>query len=532
MKKLLLILCLIQFAYPQKWIMPYVGAWDLNMTGITGGANAANYGNTLYRQINYGDTIAVHRIMFNAGQPDSNGVYDSTETWDGTYQRTSDLLYYRMKPFNDTVHQAGQAISICFFLGNDESMKAVRNRPSTLIANMMRFVQRHQYDGVDIDWEPPVAADTAYMRIFFSLLADSVHSYNQYAFPTRPMIISAYWFSLYGFWASVQNYIDRMNFGNYDWANGNYWGFIPSNSPAYSTEIQVGTSSYLPSSARLARIVDSLSIPRSKVGLGMALGGGWMWRGGTYPDGQGVNSLNKLWTGSPSATNAPTRANTTEWAYEYLKRTFLDNTPANIQYDTPTKTPFYVSDNSGSATDTLIAYEDTTTVQWHIKVAKDSSFGGLMLWYETGQHLSATYFPSATDRNPFMTAVYRNFVNYDLDADSIFAVVSGSGQTNYVSTQLSTPFTVSVLSELGVAISGVSVTFSIYSYPASATGQSLTTTSTTTNGSGLATTTLTLGDKAGTYVVRATANLTESPLSFTSTATVVPAPNRRSPFRE
>jgi len=115
--------------------------------------------------------------------------------------------------------------------------------------------------------------------------------------------------------------------------------------------------------------------------------------------------------------------------------------------------------------------------------------------------------------------------------DSSIAVTSGNNQSAYVGYAVANPYVVTVTDNYGFAVPNVSVTFSIYSVPTDAVGYSITTTTTTTNSSGQASTILTMGDKTGSYVVRATANLTESPLSFTSTATAIPTPGRRVPFR-
>lgn len=107
---------------------------------------------------------------------------------------------------------------------------------------------------------------------------------------------------------------------------------------------------------------------------------------------------------------------------------------------------------------------------------------------------------------------------YEWVASSL-AVASGDGQSAPTGATLA-PFTVTITDFFGNPIPGVSVTFAIASVPSGAVGYSLSTTTVTTNASGQASTTLTLGDKPGTYsVTAASAGLTGSPLAFTSTAT-------------
>ncbi|MCC5913385.1 MAG: Ig-like domain-containing protein [Balneolaceae bacterium] len=89
--------------------------------------------------------------------------------------------------------------------------------------------------------------------------------------------------------------------------------------------------------------------------------------------------------------------------------------------------------------------------------------------------------------------------------DNVTAV-SGSSQSNTVGSTLSDPFVVEVTDAFGNTISDVSVSFSVSSSPSGASGQSVSPTSADTDGNGRASTTLTLGDRPGEYVVTAEAN--------------------------
>jgi uncharacterized protein affecting Mg2+/Co2+ transport len=105
------------------------------------------------------------------------------------------------------------------------------------------------------------------------------------------------------------------------------------------------------------------------------------------------------------------------------------------------------------------------------------------------------------------------------------ALTSGNGQSATINTTLS-PFVVTVTDAGGNPVQGVSVTWSITGTPSGATGQSLSSTSSTSDANGQASTTLTLGNKVGTYTVQAlSTGLTGSPITFTATATVGAAAN-------
>lgn len=103
---------------------------------------------------------------------------------------------------------------------------------------------------------------------------------------------------------------------------------------------------------------------------------------------------------------------------------------------------------------------------------------------------------------------------------SAISLVSGNSQTGTINSSLS-PFVVKVVDVGGNPDSGVAVNFSIAAVPIGATGQSMSTINPVLTGSdGQASTTLTLGNKAGSYTVDASSGaLLGSPVSFAATAT-------------
>jgi hypothetical protein len=81
------------------------------------------------------------------------------------------------------------------------------------------------------------------------------------------------------------------------------------------------------------------------------------------------------------------------------------------------------------------------------------------------------------------------------------------------------PFLVRVVDAGNNPVSGITVSFAITSIPTGATGQSLSTASMISDADGLTTTTLTIGNLTGTYIVQASAvGLSNSPLNYTVTA--------------
>ncbi len=114
-------------------------------------------------------------------------------------------------------------------------------------------------------------------------------------------------------------------------------------------------------------------------------------------------------------------------------------------------------------------------------------------------------------------------VTVNVGAPYRIVYVSGSGQFGFSGTTLSFPFVVRVEDYDGNPVPNIEINWTLDDWPSGASGQSLSDYNSLTNTTGEATTTLTLGDKAGIYNVSA-ANLTLSlvgePVLFNASATI------------
>ncbi len=104
------------------------------------------------------------------------------------------------------------------------------------------------------------------------------------------------------------------------------------------------------------------------------------------------------------------------------------------------------------------------------------------------------------------------------DPDGI-VIISGNNQQGLILTPLVNPFIVEVQDNQGNPVSGVIVHFAITETPSGATGQSISNAFGTTNSNGRTTTTLTPGNKGGTYRVNASIPGTDE-VTFTATVPV------------
>ena len=145
------------------------------------------------------------------------------------------------------------------------------------------------------------------------------------------------------------------------------------------------------------------------------------------------------------------------------------------------------------------------------------------------RHLGATFILTATGQTSGLVATTTftdAWPKYDM------TIVSGDSQSADVGSVLA-PFVVLLKKqEKGedhpVPQSGVTVTWAIITVPTGATGHSLTATSTSTDSDGKTSSTLTLGNKPGTYEIEATWATGSTSVTFTATAPL-PVPTLLSP---
>lgn len=132
--------------------------------------------------------------------------------------------------------------------------------------------------------------------------------------------------------------------------------------------------------------------------------------------------------------------------------------------------------------------------------------------FSSGVWSGNVYITQATT-STVLTASYGSTVSnsgsFAVSADSrikFLTITGGNNQSGTVNTQLPNALSLKVVDPFNNPLSNVGVNFAITSYPPGAIGQTLSTASVTSNGSGNVSTSLTLGRKAGTYVVSGSLN--------------------------
>ncbi|MDB6023167.1 MAG: hypothetical protein JWQ04_3024, partial [Pedosphaera sp.] len=305
-------------------------------------------------------------------------------------------------------HAAGKKVLIC--LGGASSESGFQGATSvanltTFIGNVTNFMSTWGYDGVDVDWEPLIAADASqYTNLIkglrtalngFSqqkLLTAAAGAYSDYRDPPA---------TEYHIFASLQSQFDQINIMTYD-LSGPYGGWVTwFNSPVYDGGYRFpSTGVLLPSvDGAVSNFLAGGVAPR-KLGIGIAFYG-YVWTGGsgTTPSG-GVRLPRQAWT-----TNAPT---VTMPAYSTIIGSYYQS---NLYHWDTNAQAAYLSISPTSPA--FISYDDQHTCQVKVSYARNHGLGGVMVW-----ELTEDYFPTqpAGQQAPLLQALKQSLSTPGLTA--------------------------------------------------------------------------------------------------------------------
>ncbi|MDD5464725.1 MAG: hypothetical protein PHP73_00005 [Candidatus Omnitrophica bacterium] len=168
-----------------------------------------------------------------------------------------------------------------------------------------------------------------------------------------------------------------------------------------------------------------------------------------------------------------------------------------------------------SATFGIASVPSGATGQSLSVVSASSDVNGQISTILTTGDLAGTYAVSATSAG--LTGSPLSFTSNVL-APTAMSKISGDNPLGKKVTEILAPFVIQVVDATSTPIPNVTVNFTIASAPGGATGQALSAAQAVTDSTGQASTSLTLGDKTGTYTV------TASYLSYTQTFTVTANP--------
>lgn len=235
---------------------------------------------------------------------------------------------------------------------------------STFVSNLVGFMQSRGYDGIDIDWETLTASDAVQYSNFIIALRNELNKISP-----RPLLTAATAWqpAIFG---TLSGYFDEINIMSYD-MSGAWPGWVTwHNSAVYDGGVKfLSTGAAVPSINTMVNSFKASGIPAAKLGIGMDFYG-YVWSGGNGTTTGGVTAPDQSWTTDPSVqSNVP---------YYSIMDQYSQS--GSRKWDSGAQAAYLSIDNSGSASDKFISYDDEATAQAKVDYIKNNGLGGLIIW--------------------------------------------------------------------------------------------------------------------------------------------------------
>jgi chitinase len=285
---------------------------------------------------------------------------------DGTLSTYTEMIDADL---NYQVHLGGKQILVSLGgWGNSTAFADVTGDASlrsTLISNIISFIQQNDYDGVDIDWEfPSSLADRENLTLFMSELRSALDIVDT-GYLLSMAISSGNWYGQWVDYEKLVNMCDWFGVMTYDFHGG--WSShaghnSPISSPSNCSDGSVETS--------LSYLRDQRYIPSTQLVLGIPF----------YGKMFNAPVLYESFTG-----------NVTD--LEYRKIPSYINADWSRLWDDYSKVPYLMSSDATK----LITYDDSISVAKKTEKAIQEDLSGVMIW-AIGQDL-------INGRQPLLEAV-------------------------------------------------------------------------------------------------------------------------------
>ena len=333
------------FSQSSIWVSGYYAGWQQGWN---------NSGPLKAEDIDY--SALTHVIHFSL-IPNTNGTFDTL---------SNNMTMVNSNAVIQDAHAAGKKVLIC--VGGaytaDGYRGATNSTHRTSFVNaLVNFMTQRGYDGIDIDWEPLEQTDSAQFVSFINQLRSSMDAVSP-----RPLLTAAVG-SMPTVYAQLQSAFDQINVMTYD-MSGPWDGWVTwHNSPLYNGGYRFpSTSGLLPGGHDEVESFTEMGIPSAKLGIGIAFYG-YEWKGGSGTPTGGTTAPRQSWTAAPTVT---------ERDYNYI----MDNIyqPSYSRWDTIAMVPYLSIDNSGSANDRFITYENERSCAKKINFVQSQGLGGVIIW--------------------------------------------------------------------------------------------------------------------------------------------------------
>jgi chitinase len=306
------------------------------------------------------------------------------------------------------VHAAGRKVLLCVGgAGSQAGFQGatIKARRAGFITNILNFVKANGYDGVDLDWEPLDATDGVQFTNLVKELRVALKRWKGESLLTAAAATQPAWFG------QLQSQFDQVNLMTYDLA-GTWTGWVTwFNSPIFDGGYRFpSTGGLVPSCEGMVNSFASAGVPLNKLGLGIAFFG-CVWSGGGGTTNGGVVWPRQRWSRLPG---------TGPLAYTDIMTSYYQSN--RYHWDEAAQSAYLSIDQSDSANDRFISYDDEHTCEAKVSYARNRSLGGVMIW-ELAQDYRTGW--PAGQRNPLVQAVRQA-----LGTPPVPSIAAESGNTN------------------------------------------------------------------------------------------------------
>lgn len=257
--------------------------------------------------------------------------------------------------------------------GSREAFLSAMNPPHRdfFIGSLIAFMDRHGYDGIDLDMEEILPADGPAYSDFVRALRAELDKTHPSALLTAAVLWEPELF------AALAEYFDQINLMTYN-LSGPYPGWVVWHSGA----LRDGGQSFpdgetpLPSVEGLVRKFLEAGVPAAKLGIGMSFNG-YIWTGA------GIDRPRQRWENAPVMSIAPYHLIADQYRVDAR-----DPRSPGYHWDSRAQAPYLSLPAKNPAESQFVSFQNGETAARMIEFIREKGLGGMILW-----DLSAGYRP-------------------------------------------------------------------------------------------------------------------------------------------
>lgn len=371
------LLLLPSLAFSQFKVYGYLTTWALQMGASV--SASSNYENCLYTNIDW--DACTDYITFNASFASDGSMAlandwatNSNSAWGNAY-----FQFSKRRFLNDYIHSKGKSVQLCFFISSSDPLLKTSTGKNAIIKTVVDSVigSANQYDGVHWDIEPFTDGDSLTVRAFLSQMRDTLNKYHQWIDPTKKPLQTIATYRDYSFWATCPNLYDAVLDMSYDmfanWITGISW----YNAPLFQTNYPWATYNNSCIASDMADIIE-LGVPANKLVMACPFNYN-AFQGGVSSGSEGIYAPLLSMKTYPNHLNG-------EMFYLAWNQ-WLDT--MTWHYDSVRVAAWAGQNNSGSANDLLILFQDTVCVRRILQYEASQGIQGTMVWEIPGAYINS-----------------------------------------------------------------------------------------------------------------------------------------------